>query len=88
MVTEFARDFLKQRGVKVNIPGEKERVVVSLSEETTETDKQTEEKNGTKEPECTATVGETCEVGKADFQCISRFHCWKCQRIPPQRFNE
>lgn len=44
------------------MPGETERVVVSLSEETNEADVQTEEKNGAKEPAATATVGEKCEV--------------------------
>lgn len=57
MITEFARDFLAQRGVKVLVPGEKERVVVSLSEETNE-----DEKNGAEEATVTVTVGEKCEV--------------------------
>lgn len=57
MITEFARDFLAQRGVKVLVPGEKERVVVSLSEETNE-----KEKNGAEESAVTVTVGEKCEV--------------------------
>ncbi|XP_033478998.2 tRNA (guanine(26)-N(2))-dimethyltransferase [Epinephelus lanceolatus] len=63
VITEFARDLLAQRGVKVVVPGEKERVVVSLSEETNEADVQTEEKNGAEEPAVTATVGEKCEGG-------------------------
>lgn len=67
MITEFARDVLAQRGVKVVVPGEKERVVVSLSEETNEDDVQTEEKNGGEEPTVTATVGEKCEVCRVDF---------------------
>eukprot|EP00064_Thunnus_orientalis_P021765 superscaffoldBa00006830_g21933 len=49
VITEFARDLLAQRGVKVVVPGEKERVVVSLSEETNEADTQMEEKNGAEE---------------------------------------
>ncbi|XP_051801051.1 tRNA (guanine(26)-N(2))-dimethyltransferase [Acanthochromis polyacanthus] len=63
VITEFARDVLAQRGVKVVVPGEKEKVVVSLSEETNEADVQTEEKNGSEEPAVTATVGEKCERG-------------------------
>ncbi|XP_076585089.1 tRNA (guanine(26)-N(2))-dimethyltransferase isoform X1 [Chaetodon auriga] len=63
VITEFARDLLAQRGVKVVVPGEKERVVVSLSEETNEADAQTEEKNGAEEPPVTAAVGEKCERG-------------------------
>ncbi|XP_070683680.1 tRNA (guanine(26)-N(2))-dimethyltransferase [Pempheris klunzingeri] len=59
VITEFARDVLAQRGVKVVVPGEKERVVVSLSEEANEE----EEKNGAEEPTVTATVGEKCERG-------------------------
>uniref|UniRef100_A0A7N8WSQ6 tRNA (guanine(26)-N(2))-dimethyltransferase n=1 Tax=Mastacembelus armatus TaxID=205130 RepID=A0A7N8WSQ6_9TELE len=63
VITEFARDVLAQRGVKVLVPGEKERVVVSLSEETNEADAQTEEKNEAEEPPVTAPVGEKCEHG-------------------------
>lgn len=66
MITEFARDLLAQRGVKVVVPGEKERVVVSLSDETNEADAQKEEKNGAEEPTVTATVGEKCEVRRTD----------------------
>ncbi|KAI3353482.1 hypothetical protein L3Q82_020007 [Scortum barcoo] len=61
VITEFARDLLVQRGVKVVVPGEKERVVVSLSEEANEADTQAEEKNGAEEPAVTVTVGEKCE---------------------------
>lgn len=60
VITEFARDVLAQRGVKVVVPGETERVVVSLSEEA---DVPTEEKNGAAQPAVTATVGEKCENG-------------------------
>ncbi|XP_070838793.1 tRNA (guanine(26)-N(2))-dimethyltransferase isoform X1 [Chaetodon trifascialis] len=63
VITEFARDLLAQRGVKLVVPGEKERVVVSLSEETNEADAQTEETNGAEEPPVTAAVGEKCESG-------------------------
>lgn len=62
VITEFARDLLAQRGVKLVVPGEKEKVVVSLSEETNEGDVQTEEKNGAQEPKLIATAGEKCEV--------------------------
>lgn len=58
MITEFARELLLQRGVKLEVPGEQDRVVVSLEEEKEEE----EEKNGAKEPDVTATVGEKCEV--------------------------
>lgn len=61
MITEFARDFLAQRGVKLVVPGEQDRVVVSLEEEKKEEEAE-EEKNGAEEPDVTATVGEKCEV--------------------------
>ncbi|XP_041838700.1 tRNA (guanine(26)-N(2))-dimethyltransferase isoform X2 [Melanotaenia boesemani] len=63
VITEFARDLFAQRGLKVVVPGEKERVVVSLSEETNETDVQAEDKNGAEEPKVAATVGEKYEQG-------------------------
>ncbi|KAK5865353.1 hypothetical protein PBY51_019633 [Eleginops maclovinus] len=69
VLTEYAREVMAQRGVKVVVPGETERVVVSLSEETTEADVQmeadvqTEEKNGAEPPTETAKVGEKCERG-------------------------
>uniref|UniRef100_A0A3P9CBG4 tRNA (guanine(26)-N(2))-dimethyltransferase n=1 Tax=Maylandia zebra TaxID=106582 RepID=A0A3P9CBG4_9CICH len=63
VITEFARELLAQRGVKVVVPGEQERVVVSLSEETNEAEAQTEEKNGSEEPAVTAAAGERCERG-------------------------
>uniref|UniRef100_A0AAX7T8H7 tRNA (guanine(26)-N(2))-dimethyltransferase n=1 Tax=Astatotilapia calliptera TaxID=8154 RepID=A0AAX7T8H7_ASTCA len=56
VITEFARELLAQRGVKVVLPSEQERVVVSLSEETNEAEAQTEEKNGSEEPAVTACV--------------------------------
>lgn len=62
VITEFARDVLAQRGVKLVVPGEKEKVVVSLSEEKNEADSQMEEENGAEEPAVTATVGEKCDV--------------------------
>lgn len=60
VITEFARDFLAHRGVKLVVPGEQDRVVVSLEEE--EKKEEVEEKNGAEEPDVTATVGEKCEV--------------------------
>lgn len=62
VITEFARDLLAQQGVKVVVPGEKEGVVVSLSEETNEAGVHTEGKNGSEELAVKATVGEKCEV--------------------------
>lgn len=61
VITEFARDFLAHRGVKLVVPGEQDRVVVSLEEEKKE-EVEEEEKNGAEEPDVTATVGEKCEV--------------------------
>lgn len=62
VITEFARELLVQRGVKLVVPGEQDRVVVSLGEEEVEEEKKEEEKNGADEPAVTATVGEKCEV--------------------------
>ncbi|KAM4611712.1 tRNA (guanine(26)-N(2))-dimethyltransferase [Polymixia lowei] len=63
VITEFAREQMAQRRVKLVVPGEKERVVISLSEEKTETDGPPEEKDGGEEPVVTATVGQKCENG-------------------------
>lgn len=63
VITEFAREVLAQRGVRLVVPGEKERVVVSLSEEANEADAQVEEANGTEEPAVIAAVEEKCEHG-------------------------
>ncbi|MEQ2159172.1 hypothetical protein GOODEAATRI_019954 [Goodea atripinnis] len=57
VITEFARELMAQRGVKVLVPGEKERVVVSLSEEASDADKQVVEKNGAEVPKDTARKG-------------------------------
>ncbi len=72
MITEFAREQLAQRGVRILIPGEKDRVVVRLSEEKNgtvdqETSEQPEneqqmEEEGDKKEFITASVGERCEV--------------------------
>ncbi|KAJ3614412.1 hypothetical protein NHX12_017986 [Muraenolepis orangiensis] len=72
VLTEFAREWMSQKGVKLVLPGEKDRVVVSLSQEESngkeegdasglaEEDKETE---GEEELTATATVGEKCENG-------------------------
>lgn len=65
VITEFARDLLSKRGMKVVVPGEIERMVVSLSEETNDADTQTEEKNGAEEP--AVTVGKKYEVRSTCF---------------------
>uniref|UniRef100_A0A8C6UIM3 tRNA (guanine(26)-N(2))-dimethyltransferase n=1 Tax=Neogobius melanostomus TaxID=47308 RepID=A0A8C6UIM3_9GOBI len=68
VITEFARDVLAQRGVKVEVPGEREPVVVSLSGEQTGADEpmdEREETNGSEKQQLTETarVGEKCERG-------------------------
>ncbi|XP_071032295.1 tRNA (guanine(26)-N(2))-dimethyltransferase-like isoform X1 [Oncorhynchus clarkii lewisi] len=63
VVTEFAREQMARRGVKVVVPGEKERVVVNLADEKKEeTEMQTGEE-GEEEPVVTASVGECCKNG-------------------------
>lgn len=70
-MTEFVRETLAQKGVRIIVPGEKDRVVVSLTEEEKngkeaeemrrESERVQEEK---KEEELkTASVGERCEEG-------------------------
>ncbi|KAF7655710.1 hypothetical protein LDENG_00051880 [Lucifuga dentata] len=71
VVTEFARDQLARWGVKVEVPGEKARVVVSLSEEKSEADEQAEEKNGGEEPSATAAAGEKCERGLRVLEALA-----------------
>ncbi|KAJ8263833.1 hypothetical protein GJAV_G00141810 [Gymnothorax javanicus] len=70
VITEFAREQLAQRGVRVVVPGEKERVVVSLSEDSQASEQQEEqeeagETKGERQEETqeTAVVGERCERG-------------------------
>uniref|UniRef100_A0A8C1PAZ8 tRNA (guanine(26)-N(2))-dimethyltransferase n=1 Tax=Cyprinus carpio TaxID=7962 RepID=A0A8C1PAZ8_CYPCA len=73
VITEFAREQLAQRGVRILIPGEKDRVVVRLSKEKNgnvdqETSEQPEneqqmEEEGDKKEFITASVGERCEQG-------------------------
>lgn len=56
VITEFARETLARRGVKVLVPGEKEKVVVSLSDEMNDVEE------AETEPTVTVTAGEKCEV--------------------------
>lgn len=72
MITEFARDQLAQRGVRILVPGEKDRVVVRLSEEKNGTvdqeaseqpeNEQLKEEEADEKEYITASVGERCEV--------------------------
>lgn len=75
-MTEFTREMLARRRVRIIVPGEKDRVVVSLMEEEKngKETKEAEEKRGEREGEIvqeerkevgfkTATVGERCEEG-------------------------
>lgn len=73
VITEFARDQLAQRGVRILVPGEKDRVVVQLSEDKNgagdqEAPEQPEQEHPKEEEAAekeyiTATVGERCEQG-------------------------
>ncbi|XP_043107994.1 LOW QUALITY PROTEIN: tRNA (guanine(26)-N(2))-dimethyltransferase [Puntigrus tetrazona] len=73
VITEFAREQLAQRGIRILIPGEKDRVVVRLSEEKNGAvdqeiseqpeDEQQMEKEDDKKEFITASVGERCEQG-------------------------
>lgn len=72
VITEFTREQLAQRGVRVLVPGEKERVVVSLSEEGQGMERQQEEEKEMEEEKMeeqggqqleTAVAGERCERG-------------------------
>uniref|UniRef100_A0A672MKJ0 tRNA (guanine(26)-N(2))-dimethyltransferase n=1 Tax=Sinocyclocheilus grahami TaxID=75366 RepID=A0A672MKJ0_SINGR len=72
VITEFAREQLAQRGVRILVPGEKDRVVVRLSEENGTEDQeaseqpekeQQNEEEGDKKEYITASVGERCEQG-------------------------
>ncbi|XP_055040054.2 tRNA (guanine(26)-N(2))-dimethyltransferase [Misgurnus anguillicaudatus] len=71
VITEFAREQLAQRGVRILVPGEKDRVVVQLSkekngikdqEEEPENEQEKKEESNDKEF-ITASVGEKCEQG-------------------------
>lgn len=80
MITEFAREQLAQRGVRILIPDEKDRVVVQLSDEKNgtvdqETSEQPEneqqmEDEGDEKEFITASVGERCEV------CVWANYCF------------
>ncbi|KAA0707593.1 tRNA (guanine(26)-N(2))-dimethyltransferase [Triplophysa tibetana] len=73
VITEFAREQLAQRGVRILVPDEKARVVVELSEEKNGTKDQevTEQPENTQQKQeessdkqfITASVGEKCEQG-------------------------
>lgn len=63
VITEFAREVLAQRGIRLEVPGEKEKVVVSLSDEADVQEEEDEETNGTEKPVTIAAVGEKCEHG-------------------------
>uniref|UniRef100_A0A8C1EZD2 tRNA (guanine(26)-N(2))-dimethyltransferase n=2 Tax=Cyprinus carpio TaxID=7962 RepID=A0A8C1EZD2_CYPCA len=73
VITEFAREQLAQRGVRILVPGERDRVVVRLSEEKNGTEhqeaseqpekEQQHEEEGGKKEYITASVGERCEQG-------------------------
>ncbi|KAL1265923.1 hypothetical protein QQF64_003950 [Cirrhinus molitorella] len=73
VITEFAREQLAQRGVRILVPGEKDRVVVQLSEEKNGTVDQEASEQPENEPQkeeegdekdyITASVGERCEQG-------------------------
>nr|XP_057921282.1 tRNA (guanine(26)-N(2))-dimethyltransferase isoform X2 [Doryrhamphus excisus]XP_057921283.1 tRNA (guanine(26)-N(2))-dimethyltransferase isoform X2 [Doryrhamphus excisus] len=70
VITEFARDVLTQRGIKLQVPGEKERVVVALSEDAHESDTQSEKK-GEEAATVTATAGEKCERGLRVLEALA-----------------
>uniref|UniRef100_A0AAY4EZY0 tRNA (guanine(26)-N(2))-dimethyltransferase n=1 Tax=Denticeps clupeoides TaxID=299321 RepID=A0AAY4EZY0_9TELE len=62
VITEFARETLAQKGVRVVVPGERERVVVCVSENKESTDGQVvkdEEEDGL----ASISVGEQCQQG-------------------------
>lgn len=71
VITEFAREQLAQRGVRILVPGEKDRVVVQLSKEKNGVKDQEEEPENEQEKKeesndkefITASVGEKCEQG-------------------------
>ncbi|KAJ8001681.1 hypothetical protein DPEC_G00171980 [Dallia pectoralis] len=68
VLTEYAREQMARRGVKVLVPGEK-RVVVSLTDEKVDAkeakseDEEEDRDKGVEEPVVTAAVGERCENG-------------------------
>ncbi|XP_051528168.1 tRNA (guanine(26)-N(2))-dimethyltransferase [Myxocyprinus asiaticus] len=81
VITEFAREQLAQRGVRILVPGEKDRVVVHLSEEKNgnadeealekpENEQEKAEESAEKEY-ITAAVGERCEQGLRVLEGLS-----------------
>lgn len=72
VITEFAREQLAQRGVRILVPGERDRVVVRLSEEKNGTveqeaseqleNEQRKEEEADEKEYIVASVGERCEV--------------------------
>ena len=85
---------MAKKGVKLLVPGEKERMVVSLSEEEKESasglaaeehemeeeEEEKEKKNGEEELTATATAGEICEVRRG---CCVRAESYSCSMVPP-----
>ncbi|XP_051957166.1 tRNA (guanine(26)-N(2))-dimethyltransferase [Xyrauchen texanus] len=81
VITEFAREQLAQRGVRILVPGEKDRVVVHLSEEKNgKADEEELEKSENEQEKVeasvekeyvTATVGERCEQGLRVLEGLS-----------------
>ncbi|XP_051940585.1 tRNA (guanine(26)-N(2))-dimethyltransferase isoform X2 [Hippocampus zosterae] len=63
VITEFSREVLAQRGVKILVPGEKERVVASLSDEASEADPQEGKTDVEGDTVVTATAGQKCQHG-------------------------
>ncbi|XP_057218363.1 tRNA (guanine(26)-N(2))-dimethyltransferase isoform X1 [Triplophysa rosa] len=73
VITEFAREQLAQRGFRILVPDEKDRVVVELSEEKNGTkdqeateqpeNEQQKEEDSSEKQFITASVGEKCEQG-------------------------
>ncbi|KAL7834152.1 hypothetical protein AOLI_G00291120 [Acnodon oligacanthus] len=68
VITEFAREALAQRGVRVIVPGEKERVVVRLAEERNGGEAEGEERG---EEFRTASVGQRCEEGLRVLEALA-----------------
>uniref|UniRef100_A0A3B4B7C3 tRNA (guanine(26)-N(2))-dimethyltransferase n=1 Tax=Periophthalmus magnuspinnatus TaxID=409849 RepID=A0A3B4B7C3_9GOBI len=62
VITEFAREVLAQRGVKVEVSGEREPVVVSLSEEQTGAEQSGAEQSGAEPEEHTGADEQTEET--------------------------
>ncbi|XP_077460951.1 tRNA (guanine(26)-N(2))-dimethyltransferase [Stigmatopora argus] len=63
VITEYSREILAQRGIKVLVPGEKEQVLVTLPDDPSEPDMHDEKTNIEEEAVCTAVAGQKCERG-------------------------